>query len=86
MSKALLIAGLAVAAMAVATAAEGAVTVIGGGLAQACSDAAMDGEDDLRFQEVCTMALETELMKPRDRAGTQRVLAAIAQRLKRAGT
>lgn len=70
MSKALLIAGLAVAAMAVATAAEGAVTVIGGGLAQACSDAAMDGEDDLRFQEVCTMALETELMKPRDRAGT----------------
>lgn len=70
MSKAILIAGLAVAALAIATAAEGAVTVIGGGLAQACSQAAISGEDDLKHQEVCTLALDTELMKPRDRAGT----------------
>lgn len=70
MLKGLPIAGLAMAALALATGAEGAVTVIGGGLAQACSQAAISGEDDQRFQEVCTLALETELMKPRDRAGT----------------
>ena len=55
---------------AAAGAAQGAVTVIGGGLAQACSEAAMGGEDDPKFQQVCTLALETEIMKPRDRAGT----------------
>jgi tetratricopeptide (TPR) repeat protein len=70
MLKGMLIAGLAMAALAAATTAEGAVTVIGGVLAQACSQAAINSEDDLKHQEVCTLALETELMKPRDRAGT----------------
>lgn len=70
MFKGMLIATLAIAALAVATAAEGAVTVIGGGLAEACSDAAINGENDTRYEAVCTMALDTEFMKPRDRAGT----------------
>ncbi len=70
MFKQVLIATIAIAALAVATAAEGAVTVIGGGLAEACSDAAVNGENDARYDAVCTMALDTEFMKPRDRAGT----------------
>jgi tetratricopeptide (TPR) repeat protein len=59
-----------VAALAVAGSAQGAVTVIGGGLAQACSRAAISGESDPKFQELCTMALETEVLNARDRAGT----------------
>lgn len=51
-------------------AAHGAVTIVGGGLAEACSKAAMSGEDDVKFQEVCSQALSTEFMSPRDRAGT----------------
>ncbi|WP_374470395.1 tetratricopeptide repeat protein [Phenylobacterium sp.] len=47
-----------------------AVTVIGGGMAEACSKAALDGEADLRFEKLCSQALETELLSPRDRAGT----------------
>ena len=70
MFKTLLIAGVAAMALGAAGAAQGAVTVIGGGLAEACSKAAMAGEDDLKFQELCTLALETELMDVRDRAGT----------------
>ena len=70
MFKGLLVVGVAVTALAVADAARGAVTVIGGGLAEACSQAAMAGEDDPRFQELCTLALDTELMNARDRAGT----------------
>lgn len=50
--------------------AQGAVTVIGGGMAKDCSVAALDGESDIRFEAVCTQALETELLSPRDRAGT----------------
>ena len=70
MFKGLLVVGVAVTALAVAGAARGAVTVIGGGLAEACSQAAMAGEDDPRFQELGTLALDTELMNARDRAGT----------------
>lgn len=47
-----------------------AVTVIGGGLAQACSKAALAGETDFKFQKICTQALETEFLVSRDRAGT----------------
>ena len=61
---------VAFAALSFAGVAQGAVSVIGGGLAEACSKAAMGGEDDPKFQEVCTLALETELMNVRDRAGT----------------
>ena len=60
----------AVAVMALAGGAQGAVTVIGGGLAEACSKAAIAGKLDKRFEELCTTALETELLSSRDRAGT----------------
>ncbi|HVI32615.1 tetratricopeptide repeat protein [Phenylobacterium sp.] len=60
----------AVAALAIATEAWAAVTVIGGGLAEACSKAALDGERELEFEKLCTRALEEELLSPRDRAGT----------------
>lgn len=64
----------AVAAAVILTAfagqAQGAVTVIGGGLAEACSQAAIRGLSDRRLEELCDMALETEPMNARDRAGT----------------
>jgi len=47
-----------------------AITVLGGGFAQACSEAAMAGEVDKKFEELCTLALETEGLNLRDRAGT----------------
>jgi tetratricopeptide (TPR) repeat protein len=50
--------------------AHGSVTVIGGGLAQACSKAAMAGSSSLRDEAGCTQALETEMLSPRDKAGT----------------
>jgi tetratricopeptide (TPR) repeat protein len=53
-----------------ASAQASAVTVLGGGMAKQCSDAALSGESDHRFEEVCTLALETELLDLRDRAGT----------------
>ena len=59
-----------VAVLAVAGEAQGAVTVIGGGLAEACSQAARHGESDRRFELVCTQALDTEMLSSRDRAGT----------------
>lgn len=48
----------------------GSVTVIGGGLAEACSKATIAGASDFRFERVCTQALDEELLNPRDRAGT----------------
>ncbi|MFN3511542.1 MAG: tetratricopeptide repeat protein [Phenylobacterium sp.] len=68
MWKTMLAAGAAV--LGLAGSAHSAVTVIGGGMAQACSRAAIGGESDPKFQEVCTLALETEFLHPRDRAGT----------------
>jgi tetratricopeptide (TPR) repeat protein len=62
---------LAAGASLAATSAEAqAVTVLGGGFARECSNAALGGESDLRFEEVCTQALTTELLDARDRAGT----------------
>jgi tetratricopeptide (TPR) repeat protein len=63
-------AGAAALAIASTGEAHAAVMVIGGGMAQACSDAAVGGENDLKFQDVCTQALETEFLNQRDRAGT----------------
>lgn len=60
----------AVLAFGAAGAAAAAVTVIGGGLASQCSDAAVNGETDYRFEQLCTLALEGELLGHRDRAGT----------------
>ena len=65
-----LLAATSFAILICAGSAQGAVTVFGGGLAQACSKAAISGEDDIKYQEVCTLALDTEFMAPRDRAGT----------------
>lgn len=48
----------------------GAVTVLGGGMAKECSNAALNGESDVRFENACTQALDTELLGLRDRAGT----------------
>lgn len=71
MFKGVLLTTIALAMLAAATTAEGgAITVLGGGLAQGCAEAAIRGEDDPRFQDTCTLALETELLVPRDRAGT----------------
>lgn len=50
--------------------AQAAVTVIGGGMAQACSEAAVGGESDIKFQRLCTEALDSEFLSARDRAGT----------------
>lgn len=59
------IAGLA------STAAQGqAVTVIGGGMARLCSQAALAGQFDLDAESNCTGALTTEVLSPLDRAGT----------------
>lgn len=60
----------AVAVMAMAGEARSAVTVFGGGLGEACSKAAITGKSDRKFEELCTLALEQELLSTRDRAGT----------------
>ena len=73
MSQIARILSLAAAASALcwtSSAAAGAVTVIGGGMARECSVAALNGEKDHRSEALCTQALETELMNLRDRAGT----------------
>lgn len=68
------VAGLAVLTgiglLAGAGPARASVTVIGGGLAEACSKAAMAGLSGLRDEQTCTAALDTELLSPRDKAGT----------------
>lgn len=60
----------AAALLSAAGAANGAVTVIGGGLAEACSQAAIRGESAPEYEALCTTALETEFLNARDRAGT----------------
>jgi tetratricopeptide (TPR) repeat protein len=60
----------ALAAMCLAGSADAATTVLGNGLAHFCSQAAKAGEDDQPSLEVCTLAIETESMNRRDRAGT----------------
>ena len=60
----------AVAALAVGAEARASVTVIGGGLAEACSKDALSGKTSVQFERVCTEAIDTESLSPRDRAGT----------------
>jgi tetratricopeptide (TPR) repeat protein len=50
--------------------AQAAVTVFGGGLAQACSEAAFVGKFDRQSIQVCDRALDTEMLERHDRAGT----------------
>jgi tetratricopeptide (TPR) repeat protein len=63
-------AAAAAAAMAVGAQAQASVTVIGGGMAEACSKAALSGKADVRAEATCTDALEKEMLNSRDRAGT----------------
>jgi tetratricopeptide (TPR) repeat protein len=53
-----------------AGASQAAVTVLGGGMARACSLAALGGESAAKFEDMCTQALEGEVLGLRDRAGT----------------
>lgn len=62
--------GGAAVLLATAGPARAAVTVIGGGLAEACSKAALAGGSEPNDQQLCTDALQQELLSPRDRAGT----------------
>jgi len=70
MMQRLMICAAAIAALSVGTGARAAVTVIGGGQAEACSKAAIAGKTDLKSERLCTDALETEMLSSRDRAGT----------------
>lgn len=67
-----LIVGLAaVAGVALmAGAAKASVTVVGGGLAEACAKATKAGASAPRFEAICTQSLSEELLIPRDKAGT----------------
>lgn len=56
--------------LAFAGSAQAAVTVLGGGMAKQCSAAALGGESDTKFEDMCTLALDGELLSLRDRAGT----------------
>ena len=72
--KRLTVGAAGVAAIAVALLAGGAarasVTVIGGGMAEDCSKAALSGKSDIQLEASCTKALEIEMLTSRDRAGT----------------
>ena len=50
--------------------ASAAAYVLGGGMANACSRAAIEGRDDRDSLELCNQALETQPLVGRDRAGT----------------
>jgi tetratricopeptide (TPR) repeat protein len=63
-------AAVATLSLAIAAPATGASIVLGVGLANVCSRAAIEGRSDLRSIDTCTTALETQAMGPRDRAGT----------------
>lgn len=66
-----LVALAAFAALAgAASASQAAVTVLGGGMAHDCSKAALSGESSPKSEDMCTMALDSELLSLRDRAGT----------------
>ena len=71
MLRTLLVAGLGAAALfTAAPEARASVTVIGGGMAEACSRAVRAGQADQDLLNVCTYALEQEALRRRDRAGT----------------
>lgn len=60
----------AIAALFIPATAPAATTVLGNGLAGFCSQYAKAGEDSEEALTVCNIALETESMRKRDRAGT----------------
>jgi len=61
---------VAIALLAGGGPARGSVTVIGGGMAQACSKAAIAGSALPSDEEMCSQALSEEMLAPRDKAGT----------------
>lgn len=69
-ASAALIASVAAISALSPTPASGAAFVIGGGMANACSRAAIDGRDDPGAIETCSQALESQPLVRRDRAGT----------------
>jgi tetratricopeptide (TPR) repeat protein len=58
------------ALLAFAGGSQAAVTVLGGGMAKQCSQAALGGESDARYEALCSQALDSEILSLRDRAGT----------------
>lgn len=68
MTKVVLTAAIALAFAA--GSAQAAVTVLGGGLAESCSEAAQDGVRTVEALDLCTLALESEVLNSEDRAGT----------------
>jgi tetratricopeptide (TPR) repeat protein len=64
------IAAAAAAALLCAGQANAQVDVFGGGLAEACAKAAKSGETTPAAEQVCTQALDREMLIPLDRAGT----------------
>ena len=64
------LAALAAAFACVAGVAQAAVTVLGDGYAETCWRSAREGEATLAAEQVCTYALDVELLSRRDRAGT----------------
>lgn len=70
-TRTLLCAAAALGVLGAAGAGHGqAVTVIGGGMAKVCSQAALGGLSDGGSEKACTQALDTEMLGLRDRAGT----------------
>jgi tetratricopeptide (TPR) repeat protein len=68
--KRLIVGAAVIAAALVGAEARASVTVIGGGMAEACSKAALSGKANIRLEESCTDALDREMLNSRDRAGT----------------
>ncbi|HEV2364952.1 MAG TPA: hypothetical protein VGS12_12235 [Caulobacteraceae bacterium] len=64
------LAAMAAAGVLTAGAASGAVTVIGGGLAESCSKAALAERSDEQALDLCDQALRDDSLTVRDRAGT----------------
>jgi tetratricopeptide (TPR) repeat protein len=65
-----LLAAVGLLGASLAGSAQAAMTVIGGGLAEECSKAALRGRSDRNSIEACNQALQTEFLDTRDRAGT----------------
>jgi tetratricopeptide (TPR) repeat protein len=61
---------LGVCALAIASSAGAAVTVLGGGQAAACFEAAKGGRSDDGAIATCDSALDAEMLDPTDRGGT----------------
>ena len=68
--KRLIVGCAAMAALVIGAEARASVSVIGGGLAEACSKAAQSGKVDARYEAPCNDALDKEMLSSRDRAGT----------------